>query len=156
MRLPLWIILTEDGEIDGTAHGATLEDAARVLYGPALPDGVNGIRVTPELRAIWRNNRRRERYAEIRDNGPGHKSRARPDPGGFAFELSWSAHMSIHDVNGRCRCPHCSRFCVRADFAGARTGAVLNDGHGGRMHVSYGAACWRCRGLERAPYEVTP
>lgn len=154
MRLPLWIILI-DGDFDGMAHGATVEEAARSFYGPDedLTD-VSGIRVTPELRTIWRNNRRRERYAEIRDNGPGHKSRARPVPEGFAFELSWSAEMSIHDVNGRCRCPHCSRFCVRADFAGARTGAVLNDGHGGRMHVSLGAACWRCRGMERAPYDV--
>lgn len=154
MRPPLWVVVI-DGEIDCMERGVTLEDAARKFYGPDedLTD-IEGFMVTPALREIWRNNRRRERYAEIRDNGPGHKSRARPAPEGFDFELSWSAEMSIHDEKGRCRCPHCSRFCVRADFANAPTGAILNDGHGGRMHVSFGASCWRCRGMERAPYDL--
>ena len=148
-RDPLWIILDPDGDIDGYERGATLKDAARTLYGPDEDlTGVSGIRVNADIRRLWRNARRREWYAHRRDCGPGHKSRARPAPEGFVFDLSYSADMAIHDVNGRCRCPTCNRFCIRADFAGSPT-SISAPG----LHVSFGPSCWRCRGMERAPYD---
>lgn len=152
MKRLFWIIFDEDGDFAGAV--TAVDETAAVAAARAL--GCEGHFTVRECSAAEiRNARRRERYAEIRDNGPGHTSRARPAPEGFVFELSWSASMAIYDEKGRCRCPTCARFSVPADFAKAPTSAVLQRADGaGRICVDFGPACWRCRGLERAPYDA--
>lgn len=151
MADPLWIILDEDGDFDGMERGATPEDAIRALYGDGHDETAQVILVTPELRHLWTLARRRERYAERREAG-GIKSRGRGAPPGFVFELSFGADMAIHDEVGRCRCPTCNRFSIPADFAKAPTSARFRTPSGVAC-VTFGPSCWRCRGLERAPYD---
>lgn len=153
-RDPLWIILTEDGDIDGYERGATLEDAARALYGPDEDlTGVSGILVNAGIRRMWRNARRRERYAIRTSEGWCPKSRPSPVPEGFPKpELGMMAWLSVINSEGRCRCPTCSRFCRVEDFAGASTAAAFKVA-GYVARVDYAPSCWRCRGMERAPYD---
>ena len=155
MRDLLWIILTEEGDFDGCEHGATPEDAIRTLYGEGHDETAQVILVTPEIRHGWALARRRERHAERREAGT-IKSRARAAPAGFVFDLSMGASMAIHDPEtGRCRCPSCGRYSIPADFAKAPTSARFRTPSGVAC-VTFGPACWRCRGLERAPYDLTP
>jgi hypothetical protein len=145
---PEWLVLDDDGDPAGCVRAPTADDAVRLMFGDAA-DG-SAIEVTPKIRRDWSNARRRERYAERRDAGE-LPSRTR-HPIGFAFDLSFGAEMAIHDDRGRCRCPQCSRFCIRADFAKAPTGARFRMGDGTVACVTFGPACWRCRGLAQPPY----
>lgn len=150
-RDPLWIILTEEGDIDGYERGATLEDAARTLYGPDEDlTGASGILVNADIRRMWRNARRRERYAERRAAGWRPKSRPSPVPEGFPrVEFGYMAELATRDQRGRCRCPRCSRFCRPEDFAPQPTSMQMAG-----AVVCYAPSCWRCQGMEKAPYAI--
>ena len=145
-RKPEWIIYNEDGDFDGLTHGADKDSAMTAAREMGCDGDFYVQRVTPEMRREWRNARRRERYAIRRAEG--WRSRSSPVPADFPRPmLGYMAELAVHDEKGRCRCPKCSRFCRIEDFADAPTvmrmaGAI----------VHYAPACWRCRGLERAPY----
>lgn len=150
MSAPEWIIYDSDGEPVCTVQAANKADA--IFYG-RMEAGADcdAELVTPNLRRAWRNQERREAYARRRDEGL-LPSRARPEPEGFECKLSYGASFAIVcEKTFRTRCPSCGRFAVRADFAGAPTFERFRTPHGVAC-VSFGPACWRCRGLERAPY----
>lgn len=143
-----WLIWNPDGDYEGSVRAADENQAYRRACVYVEATDIEVELVTPEMRRAWRNERRREVYAAKRDAGTLPR-RSRPPPEGFVFELSSMADLAIHDNEGRCRCPQCKRFCVRADFAKAPTSARIAG-----ACVDFGPACWRCRGLERAPYDV--
>ena len=145
-RDPLWIILTEDGDPDAYVYAP---DEASALA-EARDLGCDGDITATELypRDV-RNARRRERYAERRAAGWCPKSRPSPVPAGFPRPvLGYMAELATRDEEGRCRCPRCSRFCRPEDFALQPTSLQMAG-----AVVCYAPSCWRCQGMERAPYD---
>lgn len=57
--------------------------------------------------------------------------------------LSMLQEMSIHDVNGNCRCPYCGKYRKRSDFDD-QPGHVDIGGPRFVAHCHVGAACRFC------------
>lgn len=147
---PLWLILNEDGEIDASVNApneSAAREWARDACGYTSDDDFTVHEVTAADRRAWRNARRRERYAERQDNG-WSRPRAKPvSPEARAWYagLGMMAALSLHDEQGRLRCPTCSRFATLDDFAGAPTSAI-----GGGICIDFAPECRRCRGIVSA------
>lgn len=143
-----WLVFNEDGDYDGTVYAPDYDSAVVA----AREIGCDGdFTVSEHDPRDARNARRRERYAERRAAG---WSRRRPPPVPADFPrpvLGYMATLAVHDEHGRCRCPQCSRFCRIEDFAGSRTASSFKTAAGVGF-IDYTPSCWRCRGLERAPY----
>jgi hypothetical protein len=57
--------------------------------------------------------------------------------------LTMMAEMSLWDINGRCRCPHCGKFRKRSDIPNDQSTAMRTEGEVVAI-IHLAPACFRC------------
>lgn len=138
MADPVWLVYTDDGDLDTIVRAPDEERARELAIADTGHDDLIVSQMTPdELRAM-KNADRRERYAAKE-----HPSRAKPASEAaqaWYATLGMGAALSLYDDEGRCRCPQCRRFCTLDDFAGAPTAA-----RGAGICIDFDPVCKRCR-----------
>ena len=147
MKPPYWHVEDPDGE-DRMLVRADDEAGARAAAVEQWGEHAALATVRPwtaDDDRLLRNAHARARYAVRQEAGTLPDRRRPVSEAAWAYlsGLTMVASLSIHDGEGRIRCPQCQRFAHPDDFVGAATSVRIAG-----ACVDFGPACKRCRGSD--------